>query len=62
MTEIVFSPSGVICSAHTVPESTPIQPVFARDCTGRAEIFEEYAEGLRDLEGFSQFQNPELIA
>lgn len=50
---IVYKPIGVIHSEHTRPEKTPIQPVFAQGCMGWAEIFLEYAEGLRDLDGFS---------
>ncbi len=48
-----YRPIGVIRSEHTDPEATPIQPRFAADCRGRAELFPEYAEGLRDVEGFS---------
>ena len=50
---IIYHPIGIIYSEHTQPEKTPIQPVYAADCRGRAEIYPEYAEGLRDLEGFS---------
>jgi tRNA-Thr(GGU) m(6)t(6)A37 methyltransferase TsaA len=50
---IVIKPIGVIRSKHTADEKTPIQPVFAAGCRGKAEILPEYAEGLRDLEGFS---------
>lgn len=50
---ITYRPIGVIRSEHTAPEATPIQPVFARGCTGRAEVRPELEEGLRDLEGFS---------
>ena len=50
---IVYRPIGVIRSEHTRPEDTPIQPVFAKGCKGQAEIFPEYADGLRDLDGFS---------
>lgn len=50
---IVFKPIGVIRSEHTVAEKTPVQPVYAKGCSGRAEILPEYEEGLRDLEGFS---------
>jgi tRNA-Thr(GGU) m(6)t(6)A37 methyltransferase TsaA len=50
---IQYRPIGVIRSSHLVMEETPIQPVYARDCLGRAEIFPEFAEGLRDLEAFS---------
>jgi len=31
----------------------PIQPAGARGVRGYVEIFSEYAEGLRDIEGFS---------
>ena len=51
--EIVYRPIGIIRSPHTKQEETPIQPVFAQGCEGRAEVFEEYAEGLADIEGFS---------
>jgi len=50
---IVYEPIGVIRSGHTKPEETPIQPVYSEGCQGRAEIFPEFAAGLRDLEGFS---------
>lgn len=50
---IVYKPIGVIRSEHTNPEETPIQPVYAEGCRGRAEVFPEFAAGLRDLEGFS---------
>ncbi|HRW81591.1 MAG TPA: TrmO family methyltransferase, partial [Desulfomonilia bacterium] len=50
---INYEPIGVIRSQHTVPEQTPIQPVYARGCPGRAEVLPEYVEGLKDLEGFS---------
>ncbi len=51
--DIVFAPIGVIHSEHTKPSDTPIQPVYAQGCSGRVEILPQYAEGLRDLEGFS---------
>jgi len=50
---IVYKPIGVIRSEHTKPEKTPIQPVYSEGCQGRAEVFPEFAVGLRDLEGFS---------
>ena len=50
---IVFRPIGVIRSEHTLAKRTPIQPVFAAGCKGRAEILAKYARGLRDLAGFS---------
>jgi tRNA-Thr(GGU) m(6)t(6)A37 methyltransferase TsaA len=48
-----YLPIGVIRSEHTSADATPIQPVYARDSLGRAEIFAEYADGLADIEGFS---------
>jgi tRNA-Thr(GGU) m(6)t(6)A37 methyltransferase TsaA len=50
---IVFHPIGIIHSDHIDAERTPIQPVYACNCTGRAEVYPEFAEGLRDIEGFS---------
>lgn len=51
--KISLSPIGVIHSEHTVPENTPIQPVYAQECAGSVDVFPEFAEGLADLEGFS---------
>lgn len=50
---IAFAPIGVVRSEHGVARETPIQPAYAKGCLGRAEIFPEFAAGLRDLEGFS---------
>jgi len=50
---IIYNPIGIIYSEHTIAEKTPIQSVYARGCKGRVEVFPEFAEGLRDLEGFS---------
>lgn len=50
---IRYRPVGVIRSEHVAADKTPIQSVYAQGCKGRAEIFPEFAEGLRDLEGFS---------
>jgi tRNA-Thr(GGU) m(6)t(6)A37 methyltransferase TsaA len=48
-----YQPIGVVRSEHREAEKTPIQPVYAKGCKGCVEIFPEFAEGLRDLEGFS---------
>lgn len=55
MTEfsINFKSIGVIRSEHVLAQQTPIQPNYAKGCKGRAVIFTEFEEGLRDLEGFS---------
>jgi tRNA-Thr(GGU) m(6)t(6)A37 methyltransferase TsaA len=50
---IVYRPIGVIRSGHTESEKAPIQPVYSEGCQGRAEVFPEFAAGLRDLDGFS---------
>lgn len=50
---VTFRPIGVIHSPHKDPAATPIQPAFAADCPGRAELLPEFAAGLADIEGFS---------
>jgi len=50
---VTYTPIGVIHSEHRRPQETPIQPVYARGCKGWAEILPQYAEGLKDLDGFS---------
>lgn len=50
---ITYKPIGVLHSEHAIDEETPMQPAYAKGCRGRAEIFADYEEGLRDLEGFS---------
>lgn len=52
-TAMSFRPIGVLHSEHRVAAQTPIQPVYAKGCLGRAEVFPEFADGLADLEGFS---------
>jgi tRNA-Thr(GGU) m(6)t(6)A37 methyltransferase TsaA len=53
MNEIKYKPIGVIHSPFKEPKGTPIQPAGAEGTGGIAEIFPEYAEGLKDIEGFS---------
>jgi tRNA-Thr(GGU) m(6)t(6)A37 methyltransferase TsaA len=50
---ITFKPIGVIRSQHMEARRTPIQPIYAKGCKGRVEIFPEFTEGLSDLQGFS---------
>jgi tRNA (adenine37-N6)-methyltransferase len=45
-------PIGVIHSPFNTTKGMPIQPTFS-DAAGQVEVFPEFAEGLRDLEGFS---------
>ena len=53
MTEIKYKPIGVVHSPHKEPKGTPIQPAAAKGIIATVEIFPEYVEGLKDLEGFS---------
>ncbi|RLG70733.1 MAG: tRNA (N6-threonylcarbamoyladenosine(37)-N6)-methyltransferase TrmO [Methanobacteriota archaeon] len=51
--EIKFKPIGVIHSPFKEPRGTPIQPTAGKGVRGVIEVFPEYVEGLKDLEGFS---------
>jgi tRNA-Thr(GGU) m(6)t(6)A37 methyltransferase TsaA len=53
LSPVTLSPIGVIHSPHTRGKRTPIQPVYAEGIKGTVKVFPEYAEGLRDIEGFS---------
>jgi len=53
MKEIRYKPIGIIHSPFKEPKGTPIQPVAGQEVEGTIEIFPEYVEGLKDLEGFS---------
>jgi len=50
---IMYSPIGIIHSGFKTSVGTPIQPAFSGDAPGQAVIYENYAAGLRDLDGFS---------
>ncbi len=50
---ISYKPIGVIHSPFKEAKGTPIQPTAAKKVVGVVEVFPEYAEGLKDLEGFS---------
>jgi tRNA-Thr(GGU) m(6)t(6)A37 methyltransferase TsaA len=53
MNEIKYKPIGIIHSPFKEPKGTPIQPAGANGTNGTVEIFPAYAEGLKDIEGFS---------
>jgi tRNA-Thr(GGU) m(6)t(6)A37 methyltransferase TsaA len=66
---IMYHPIGIVHSKHMVSDNTPIQAVFDSSL-GTIEVFEEYQEGLLDIEAFSHLillyhfdraQEPELI-
>lgn len=52
MDEIVLRPIGVIHSPYKKKEDIPCQGCRSKE-TGTVEVFPEYAEGLKDVEGFS---------
>ena len=53
MTTVKYRPIGVVRTPFKEPKGTPIQPPSARGVEGTVELFPEYAEGLKDLDGFS---------
>ncbi len=53
MNEISFNPIGIIHSPFSEPKGTPIQPSATEGAKGRVEVFSQFAEGLKDIEGFS---------
>lgn len=53
MKEIVYKPIGIIHSPFKEPTGTPIQPTAGKNIEGTVEVFQEYADGLEDLDGFS---------
>ena len=52
-TGISYRPIGVIHSPFEVIENMPIQPAAAVGVRGTVEVFAEFVDGLKDLDGFS---------
>jgi len=50
---IEYSPIGVIRSPFGTIEGMPIQPAGASGVQGTIEVFPEFEQGLKDLDGFS---------
>ncbi len=50
---VTFTPIGIISSPFTDLDQMPIQSSGRASAAGSAQIFPEYQEGLKDLEGFS---------
>ncbi len=48
-----MEPIGIIHTPFQDRRGMPIQPAGAEGRRGRVEIFEQYRDGLQDLEGFS---------
>jgi tRNA-Thr(GGU) m(6)t(6)A37 methyltransferase TsaA len=54
--QITLEPIGIIHSPYQKKEDIPIQGVFKPEGVGTIEVFDKYAEGLTDVEGFSHIQ------
>jgi tRNA (Thr-GGU) A37 N-methylase len=48
---ISITPIGIVHSPFEGPEGMPIQAAFS-DAVGTLEIYAEYVDGLRNIEGF----------
>jgi tRNA-Thr(GGU) m(6)t(6)A37 methyltransferase TsaA len=53
VSNIVYQTIGIVRSPFTALEGMPLQSVGAEDVHGTIEIKPAFADGLRDLEGFS---------
>ena len=53
MNKIKYIQIGIIHSPFKEPKGTPIQPTAAQGIDGTVEVFQEYTEGLTDIDGFS---------
>ena len=51
--EIKLKPIGIIHTPYKEPKGIPIQGKFEKGVTGKVELFPEYKQGLKDIEGFS---------
>ncbi len=68
--DIIYKPIGIIHSPFNNLEDMPIQPTSDVSGSGIVEIFPQFIDGLKDLEGFShiyllyhfhKMQQPKLI-
>jgi tRNA-Thr(GGU) m(6)t(6)A37 methyltransferase TsaA len=53
MSDIIYTPIGIIHTPFKTPAGTPIQPQGATGEDGTVEVFPEYVDGLADLPDFS---------
>ena len=51
--KIEYTPIGIIHTPFTHTEGMPIQPAGAAGVAGTVEVFKEFQNGLKDLDGFS---------
>jgi len=52
-TKITIRPIGIIHTPYKTTEGMPIQGAFEEKVTGTVELFQEYKEGLKDVDEFS---------
>ena len=50
---IDINPIGIIHSPFKSPKGVPIQPSAAKEIEGNIIVFDDYLDGLKDLDGFS---------
>ena len=48
-----LEPIGIIHSPHHDKDDCPIQPPYAATIPGKVEVFPQFQDGLKDIEGFS---------
>lgn len=53
MGSIIYQPIGIIYSPFKQVAGMPIQPLGAKGQKGTVEVYADYEEGLKDIEGFS---------
>ena len=53
MDNVLLEPIGVIHTPFKEPAGMPIQPAGAIGVKGTVEVFPEFSDGLKDIEGFS---------
>ncbi len=53
MKSITYQPIGIIHTPFNEKSNTPIQPASAIGVEGKIEVFSEFADGLKDIDGFS---------
>jgi tRNA-Thr(GGU) m(6)t(6)A37 methyltransferase TsaA len=53
MDSVAFEPIGVVRSPFATPEDVPVNPNRPVESSGKVELKQDYADGLRLLAGFS---------